>query len=181
MIAWGKYCWGRGVISKMHFLRIWFQGLMTRHDAAPLFPLSSALHQSERLCKQVLTFAACCLCLTACATLFPERRADALREKTLLKAGFNPVSLSRLQEKELVSLGQLRRGKITALKRHGKVYFVFPDIPHHRILVGCHTQFIYYDELMAQELASGLTPPWKKCDFLELESVESGVWEDVGL
>lgn len=87
------------------------------------------------------------------------------------------MSLSKLQEKELISLGQLRRRKITALKSHDKVYFVFPDVPHHRIFVGCHTQFMHYDELMTQELI----PEWKENGFLELESVESGVWEDVGL
>ncbi len=114
--------------------------------------------------------------LTSCSGVINEVRVRELREETLLKAGFKPVPLTEVQEEHLQSLHQLHAGKITTIQREGKIYFIYPDFSHHRLLVGRNRQFMHYNELTADEL----TPFYKKRKVEELDWVESGLWDNIG-
>ncbi len=119
----------------------------------------------------VITFS-----FVGCSGLLNDTRIHAQREETLLKAGFKPVPLTEAQEQRLQALHQLHYEKITTIKRQGKVYFIYPDVAHHRILVGRNRQFMQYNELVADQL----TPPRKKRSLRRLEWAESGVWDNMG-
>jgi|LauGreDrversion2_6_1035139.scaffolds.fasta_scaffold149922_1 hypothetical protein len=116
------------------------------------------------------------LFIVGCSGLLNDTRIHAIRESTLLKAGFKPVPITLAQEQQLKNLNQLHYEKLTTVKRHGKVYFIYPDFAHHRILVGRNRQFMQYNELVSQQL----TPVWKKRGLKRLEWEESGVWDNMG-
>ncbi len=114
--------------------------------------------------------------LTGCSGILNDARIHALREDTLLKAGFKPVAITEAQEKKIQALHQLRPEKIITMQRQGKTYFVYPDFNHHRILVGRNRQFMQYNKLVSDEL----TPLRKKRNLEKLEWEESGVWDNMG-
>lgn len=113
---------------------------------------------------------------TGCSGLLNNERIHILREETLLKAGFKPVALTEAQEEQLQELHQLHSGKITTMQRQGKTYYIYPDLHHHRILVGRNRQLMQYNQLVAEQL----TPVWKKTGLRKLEWEESGVWDNMG-
>ena len=110
-----------------------------------------------------------------CSGIANNVRMHAVREQTLLRAGFKPLPISTPQQQE--QLEKLPSGKLTTLQHNGKTYYVYPDLKNHRMLVGRNREFMQYNELVTDQL----TPPLKKKDReLEREWEESGVWDNMG-
>jgi hypothetical protein len=118
--------------------------------------------------------------VVGCSGLLNDTRIHAIRESTLVKAGFKTVPITLAQEQQLKRLNQLQYEKLTTVKRHGKVYFIYPDYAHHCLLVGRNREFMQYNELVSKQL----TPLYKKIfhedKTEELEWAESDVWDNMG-
>ena len=76
-------------------------------------------------------------------------------ENLLSAAGFKTVIASTPEQQEY--LKTLKQGKLTAVKRHGKTYFVFPDTPHNQLYVGDQARYQKYQQLRLQKKLSNET------------------------
>jgi hypothetical protein len=74
-------------------------------------------------------------------------------ENMLSAAGFQTKIASTPQQ--LQHLKAIPPGKITAVKRKGKTYFVYPDPAHNQIYVGNQSQYQAYQQMrLAKQLAA---------------------------
>ena len=107
----------------------------------------------------------------SCAGPLQKVRIRLLREDTLMRAGFKPLPLTTAQQEQQIAT--LPSGEITTMKRQGKVYFLYPDLDHHRVLIGRNRQFMRYNALVTEQLS-----PFKiEHTSLDRDWEESGVWK----
>lgn len=66
--------------------------------------------------------------------MMPEIKIHRNQEEMLLKAGFKPFPITTAQQEQ--QFKKLRAGKITTITHDGKVYFIYPELPSHRLLIG---------------------------------------------
>ena len=76
--------------------------------------------------------------------------ATSKKENLLAQAGFKPKAVTTPKQQQQVS--QLAVDRVSAVKYHGKVYYVFPTGKKDQILVGNQAQFnAYKQSLQAQQ------------------------------
>ena len=67
-------------------------------------------------------------------------------ENQLLAAGFKVVTAKTPAQEQ--RLRALPSGKITAVPRNGKTYYVFPDASHNRIFLGTKSEYQNYKQMV---------------------------------
>jgi hypothetical protein len=76
----------------------------------------------------------------------------AQKEALLTQSGFKVITVTTPQQQQAVS--NLTMGRVTAVKYHGKLYYVFPTATKDRIYVGKQAQFNRYKHALATTYAS---------------------------
>src|SRR5436190_14481519 len=76
----------------------------------------------------------------------------AQKEALLTQSGFKVITVTTPQQQQAVS--NLTMGRVTAVKYHGKLYYVFPTATKDRIYVGKQAQFNRYKQALAASYAS---------------------------
>ena len=76
----------------------------------------------------------------------------AQKETLLQQSGFKVITVTTPQQQQAVS--RLTVGRVTAVKYHGKLYYVFPTATKDRIYVGKQAQFNRYKHALAAAYAS---------------------------
>jgi hypothetical protein len=76
----------------------------------------------------------------------------AQKEALLQQSGFKVITVTTPQQQQAVS--NLTVGRVTAVKYHGKLYYVFPTATKDRIYVGKQAQFNRYKHALATAYAS---------------------------
>jgi len=76
----------------------------------------------------------------------------AQKETLLQQSGFKVITVTTPQQQQAVS--RLTVGRVTAVKYHGKLYYVFPTATKDRIYVGKQAQFNRYKQALAAAYAS---------------------------
>ena len=76
----------------------------------------------------------------------------AQKEALLQQSGFKVITVTSPQQQQAVS--NLTVGRVTAVKYHGKLYYVFPTATKDRIYVGRQAQFNRYKQALATAYAS---------------------------
>jgi hypothetical protein len=92
------------------------------------------------------------LALAGCQTVATNQAelATSKKENLLAQAGFKPKAVTTPKQQQQVS--QLAVDRVSAVKYHGKVYYVFPTGKKDQILVGNQAQFnAYKQSLQAQQ------------------------------
>ena len=103
-------------------------------------------------------------------------------ENLLTLAGFKPVAPSTAKQQQ--QLKALPPGKVTQVKRNGKVYYVFPDVAHDRVYVGSPKEYRNYLQIRADYRLSNETLADAKLDQVEpgggddWEGCEVVVWSE---
>jgi len=103
-------------------------------------------------------------------TVFVGCAHTAQTENLLSNAGFRTVIASTLEQKQ--HLTTLEPYRVTAIRRNGKTYYVYPDPAHNQVFVG--NQFAYdkyrdlrleknlaQENLQNTELSDWSTPGWE--------------------
>ncbi|MBX9743541.1 MAG: hypothetical protein K2W99_08405 [Chthoniobacterales bacterium] len=103
----------------------------------------------------------------------PQLKVHREQPQMLLKAGFKPFPVTTTQQQK--QFQKLRTGKITTIKHDGKIYFLYPDLPHHRLLIGGNKQFMQYNQLLTDQLVK----PSKRNSNLARAWEQSGVWDNL--
>ena len=74
-------------------------------------------------------------------------------ENALVAAGFKVITPST--PAQTAKLKALPSGKVTLVKKGGKTYYVFPDVPHNQAYVGGPKQYqVYQQNRQAAQIAS---------------------------
>ena len=73
----------------------------------------------------------------------------AQKETLLQQSGFKVITVTTPQQQQAVS--RLTVGRVTAVKYHGKLYYVFPTATKDRIYVGKQAQFNAYKKAVAAQ------------------------------
>lgn len=90
--------------------------------------------------------------LTSCQSTASNQTAGASKKEELLaQAGFKSKAVTTAKQHQQVS--QLAVDRVSAVKYHGKVYYVFPMAKKDQILVGNQAQFNSYKRAVAAEQA----------------------------
>ena len=76
----------------------------------------------------------------------------AQKEALLQQSGFKVITVTTPQQQQAVS--NLTMVRVTAVKYHGKLYYVFPSATKDRIYVGKQAQFNRYKHALATAYAS---------------------------
>ena len=76
----------------------------------------------------------------------------AQKEALLQQSGFKVITVTTPQQQQAVA--NLNMGRVTAVKYHGKLYYVFPTATKDRIYVGKQAQFNRYKHALATAYAS---------------------------
>lgn len=79
-----------------------------------------------------------------CATLHSRERVEQT-EGMLTASGFKLVPISTPVQKQQLEI--LPAGRVSAVKRMGKVYFVYPDAGRKALYVGNNDQYLRYSQL----------------------------------
>jgi len=104
----------------------------------------------------VLNAVAILALLTSCqSTASNQARGASNKEELLRQAGFKARAVTTPKQQQQVS--QLAVDRVSAVKYHGKVYYVFPTAKKDHILVGNQTQFNSYKRALAAHQASQKT------------------------
>jgi hypothetical protein len=89
--------------------------------------------------------AAALLVVTAgCATQASRERV-AQTEQNLTASGFKAVPVATPVQQQQLQI--LPAGRVSAVKRMGKVYFVYPDVSRNVLYVGNNDQYLHYSQL----------------------------------
>jgi hypothetical protein len=116
--------------------------------------------------------------LTGCATS-KEKQAAQQKENMLVAAGFKVITATTPSQQQM--LKTLPAGRISAVRRYGQVYFVYPVHAQNLLYVGQNSQYLAYqqaaqvtteDTLVKQEIESinrsmsspGWEAPWGDWD-----------------
>src|SRR6187401_2234520 len=75
----------------------------------------------------------------------------AQKEALLKQSGFKVITVTTTQQQ---AVSRLTVGRVTAVKYHGKLYYVFPTATKDRIYVGRQAQFNRYKQALATAYAS---------------------------
>jgi hypothetical protein len=87
----------------------------------------------------------CALALaTGCATS-KEKQAVQQRQEMLLAAGFKVIPATTPDQQQ--QLKTLPAGRVSAVRRKGQVYFVYPVHAANVLYVGKNTQYLAYQQL----------------------------------
>jgi hypothetical protein len=106
--------------------------------------------------RTVLHAVAILAVLTSCqSTAINQTERASKKEELLAQAGFKPKAVTTAKQQQQVS--QLAVDRVSAVKYHGKVYYVFPTAKKDQILVGNQAQFNSYKRSLAAEQASQKT------------------------
>ena len=76
----------------------------------------------------------------------------AQKEALLTQSGFKVITVTTPQQQQAVS--RLTVGRVTAVKYHGKLYYVFPTATKDKIYVGKQAQFNAYKHALTTAYAS---------------------------
>ena len=109
--------------------------------------------------------------MLGCSGLINRTYVRATKEETLLRAGFQPTLLTEEQE---IKLRGLPSGKMSSLQRHGIIYYLYPDLDHHRLLIGGEEAFARYHQLLTKQLV----PVIESSSHLEEDWIASGIWKN---
>ena len=124
--------------------------------------------------KNQITFSLLLLVLLSslgCSGLINRARIKLTTEETLLKAGFKPMPVNQTQAYDVAGFPT---GKISSIQRHGTIYYIYPDLKHHQLLMGGQQEFARYHDLITEQLA----PPTSSSSNLEHDWAESGAWKN---
>ena len=89
------------------------------------------------------------------STATNQAGAVSKKEELLMQAGFKPKAVATSKQQQQVS--QLAVDRVSAVKYHGRVYYVFPTAKKDRILVGNQAQFNAYKRALAAQQAAQKT------------------------
>jgi hypothetical protein len=104
----------------------------------------------------LLNAVAILLLLTSCQSTATNQAGGASKKEELLaQAGFKARAVTTSKQQQQVS--ELAVDRVSAVKYHGKVYYVFPTAKKDQILVGNQTQFNAYKRALAAQQASKKT------------------------
>ncbi len=116
--------------------------------------------------------------LAGCAT--PEQKAATRQKENMLQAaGFKAIAATTPDQQQM--LKTLPAGRVSAIRRNGQVYFVYPVHAKNRLYVGTNSQYLAYQQaaqvtqehaLVKQEVeainrsvsSSGWDAPWGDWD-----------------
>jgi hypothetical protein len=76
----------------------------------------------------------------------------AQKEALLTQSGFKVITVTTPQQQQAVA--NLTLGRVTAVRYHGKLYYVFPTATKDKIYVGRQAQFNRYKQALAAAYAS---------------------------
>ena len=80
--------------------------------------------------------------LTGCATSKETQAAQQQRVNMLLASGFKAIPATTPDQQQQIKI--LPADRVSAVKRMGKVYFVFPDQARKLLYVGNNNQYLQY-------------------------------------
>ncbi|HEY4273741.1 MAG TPA: hypothetical protein VGM65_17205 [Candidatus Udaeobacter sp.] len=90
--------------------------------------------------------------LAACQTTGTGQSVVAQKEALLAQSGFKVITVTTPQQQQAVS--GLAQGRCSAVKYHGKLFYVFPTGTKDKIYVGKQAQFNRYKNALAAQKAS---------------------------
>jgi hypothetical protein len=91
----------------------------------------------------IISAAALVALATGCATDKAQQRAQT--ESMLTASGFKMVPASSPVQQQMMNT--LPAGRVSAVRRMGKVYFVYPDQARNVLFVGNNNQYLQYEGL----------------------------------
>ena len=110
----------------------------------------------KKLLKVTITASAVAVLalMTGCQTVATNQAelATSKKEVLLAQAGFKAKTVTTPKQQQQVSL--LAVDRVSAVKYHGKVYYVFPTATKDKIYVGKQKQFNAYKNAVAAQQAS---------------------------
>jgi hypothetical protein len=112
--------------------------------------------------------------VTGCAST-ATTTASPQKEVLLAHAGFKSKTVTTLKQQQQVSL--LAVDRVSAVKYHGKLYYVYPTAKKDQILVGKQAQFDAYKQaLKAQQASQPAQQPSQKTQQEQQMLQGSPVW-----
>ena len=100
---------------------------------------------------------------TGCAS--PNQQAakrNLQKEAVLQQCGFKAVPVTTPQQ--LQQIGTLPPSKISAVQRHGKRYYVFPDPSRQMLYVGRDQQYLLYQNYLSNQAENAQYDAMSKAD-----------------
>jgi hypothetical protein len=99
--------------------------------------------------------------IAACQTTGTTQSAVAQQEPLLAKSGFKTITVTTPKQQQAVS--KLPQGSVSAVKYHGKTYYVYPTATKDKIYVGKQNHLDAYNRaVVAQQTQPGqqtMNPP----------------------
>ena len=98
---------------------------------------------------------ACAIAITVFAgCVSPSPKAVQQKESLLVSAGFKAIPVATPEQHRLMNT--LPNDRLSAIRRMGKVYFVYPDPSRQMLYVGSNAQYLDYEaKAQAQGLEAG--------------------------
>ena len=94
--------------------------------------------------------------LGGCASTGGMAGAGKEKERLLAQAGFQMRSLNKPKQQE--RLAQLPADRVSTVKYHGRIYYVYPLVATNRAYIGNKAQYQSYLQLLRNEQAQANAP-----------------------
>jgi hypothetical protein len=99
--------------------------------------------------RNIVTATAAFAVITACQTTGTSQSGMAQQESLLAQSGFKIITVTTPQQQQAVS--KLAPGRVSPVKYHGKLYYVYPTATKDKILVGRQKQVDTYNRAVAAQ------------------------------
>lgn len=96
----------------------------------------------KTLIRHIVSGCAVISLIALCSNTSNATSSESARETLLTKAGFKPITVKTDEQK--ADVAKLATDKVSAVKYHGKLYYVFPTMTKNLIYVGRQKHFDAY-------------------------------------